>query len=61
MKQPPRFVTIKIPAEARVELDKLIALASQTGWRSLGIERNDVPTLGAIVLEAIKRFRRAAP
>lgn len=43
-----------MPAEAVEMLRDLAAFTARHGWASLGIDRNDPPTMTALIEEAIR-------
>ena len=45
--------SVKLPTEVLDKARELSALASKHGWSSLGVDREDPPTITAIVEEAI--------
>lgn len=54
------WVTVKVPKQAREQADKLIQILSKEGWKHFGINRDDPPTLGAVIEEGIRSLERAA-
>lgn len=50
---------IRIPAEAHEHAKRLAAKVARDGWRSLGVDRDDLPTLGAVIQEALARIERS--
>jgi hypothetical protein len=54
--------TVKLPSAVYEQARDLSALASQHGWATLGVKRDDPPTVTAIFEEAIKQLAlRAKP
>jgi hypothetical protein len=51
---------IKINRETHVIAKRLLAQASRHGWASIGVDRDDPPSLISILEEAVKRFASAA-
>ena len=51
---------MKVPGAAYEEAQALAAHAARYGWSSLGIDREDAPTLAAIIEEAIHQLAKRA-
>lgn len=44
---------VRVPGETYTQLKELAARAARDGWRSLGVDRDDPPTLAAVISEAV--------
>jgi hypothetical protein len=51
---------MKVPRAAYEEAQALTAHAARYGWSSLGIDREDAPTLAAILEEALHLLAKRA-
>ena len=60
MAKRPDRQTVALPIEAMDKARQLSALASKHGWSALGVDREDLPTLSAILEEAINHFAARA-
>lgn len=53
----PTHTTVKVPTSAYDLAQELLKEAASGGWHCLGINRNDVPTLGALIEEGLKALK----
>jgi hypothetical protein len=53
MSQTERAV-VKLPAETHRQAKGALAQVARYGWADFGIDRDDPPTLGSVIEEAIK-------
>jgi hypothetical protein len=51
---------IRVTPAAHENAKRLVALASAHGWRVLGVDRADPPTLQAVLEEALKALAQRA-
>jgi hypothetical protein len=54
----PKWTTIKVTERAHEQAKKLLQTVFNHGWTGVGATRTDVPTLGAILEESLRRFER---
>jgi hypothetical protein len=53
--------TVKVPMKAYNQAHQLLQQAAVEGWHgAFGIDRTDVPTLGAIIEEGLKALSKTA-
>lgn len=59
-KQPPpkksEHTTVKVPTDAYAHAQRLLKKVASVGWQAFGITRTDVPTLGALIEEGLKKL-----
>jgi len=51
---------VRIPADAHERLRRLAKKAAKEGWESLGSKRGDLPTMAAVVAEALLRLEETS-
>lgn len=47
---------VRVPASAYERLQQLANRAARDGWKSLGSDRSDLPTMAAVIDEALIRL-----
>jgi len=55
-KSKPEWTTVKVPKTAYDLAQRLLKRAASDGWHRFGIQRSDMPTLGALIEEGLKRL-----
>ena len=56
---PPPRQAVKITNDTHAQLRELCAHAARNGWKSMGVDRDDLPTQAAMIEEAVRYFANA--